>query len=441
MSALTKPDPRRTDEDEIEIEAIVPEGQEFPPETASILTWSAIKFIRSPSSVFLLWSVVSLAVAFFLTLVISNFVTMDITVKAQGEVISDFGTRPALSHVAGQVSEVRKHQGETVAENEVIATIMLDSNAESGIQTAMGFLDLLEQKMTTLQDSKAGQFVVPKLPNVKLSLGPAFDAMINLESQGKLFVDLKSRAEAGSSRETKPLKQRATLLEGKLQKIKRSHQRQYLEMYQDSTQEELGRIRAQIAAAENETQLKLAQAFGDFLKSVRSAKGALEGYLSQREVKAPISGVIGKLYASESSWIDLNKPIAIIIPKDGKLMAAIHVYSKDIVKVASNQKILYKVEAYPYQSYGSFPGAVLSFEQAKDSPLFGGREFEKSSVLSQSSDYVVYGAIDFPANLSAELRSKTKLVLGMKFDAEIITDRKSIRSIIWDSLFKQGIAN
>ena len=123
-----------------------------------------------------------------------------------------------------------------------------------------------------------------------------------------------------------------------------------LQMYIESTEEELGRIRSQISTNENESKLKLEQGSGDLLKSIQSAEGALQAYLDQKQIRSPIPGVISDLSVDLNSQIEINKPFSKIIPENSQIMTAIHVFSKDVVKISVGQPVVYKVEAYPYQN-------------------------------------------------------------------------------------------
>lgn len=426
---------RRARNDEIDES----ERGEYPPETAKLLSWASVKFIRAPSSRFLLWTVVGLGGAFAATLVLSNFVAMDVGIEAPGETTSDFGTRTSLSPGAGQITEIRKRRGDAVTENEVIATVAMGAKEEREIQAAIATLREIESNVLLADATGVRSYRIPALPTAKVAPGPARDALIQIEQQAKSVADIKSRIEAASFQELKPYRERASALEKKLKKIRESNQREYLEMYLESTEDELGKTRSQIATLENEARLKLEQSLGDFLKSARNAQAALEAYLSQRQMKSPIAGIVGQILAGENSWIDANKPFAVVVPKDGKLVAQIRVPSKDIVRVAPRQKVVFKMEAYPFQTYGAFPGEVISFEPAKTaaSPP-AAKESDKSRADSET-DYVVFATIDVPPHLNAEIRERIKFVLGMKFRADIITDRKSIRKIIAETLFGKGV--
>jgi multidrug efflux pump subunit AcrA (membrane-fusion protein) len=436
MSALKKPIEAEYDEleevtnqDVADQESSDQNGDDnYPPETSQLLSWSALVFIKAPSSRFFSWSIVIVALASLTTALLSMYIKKDVVIQTYGEVLSDFGTRDARSALAGQVSEVRKKVGDTVSENETIAVLMTDQSTVLQVKESIYALKNLEISLRQNVGKNSSEFLLPPLPTQKV-ISPALEALISLEQSYRLFSDLKKRIRSGYNAELRPLKERASLLRQKLQTMKRSKQRSLLGLYIESTQEELGKIESQIASSENDSKLKLEQSFSEFYKGVQTAIGALESYLTQREVRSPIKGTIVKVVANTNSYIEAGKPIAVIMPENGKFMTANYVLSKDIVKVAPGKHMLYKVEAYPYLTYGSFTGKIDSFEQAKDSSLAGSEKL---------GDYVVYGTITPPSHLSPELIAKMNLVVGMKFTSEIIVERKTLAEIMKNWLWKQN---
>ncbi len=73
------------------------EQEEFPPGTASLLSWSALRFIRAPSSLFLAFSVLIVAIGVVFSLIAARFIEIDVAVRSAGELVSDFGSREALA--------------------------------------------------------------------------------------------------------------------------------------------------------------------------------------------------------------------------------------------------------------------------------------------------------------------------------------------------------
>jgi multidrug efflux pump subunit AcrA (membrane-fusion protein) len=400
-------------------------GDEFPPETSHLMSWSSLQFIRSPSSEFLMLSVIAVFLTCISILILSSLIEMDVTISSSGSIVSDFGSRDAITNSAGEITEIRKNIGDLVDENETLALIKIDGETEKNIVNTLGSLQNLERRIRFFQSSKVYNFNILKdLPETpKIESGQALDAIINLEQQAKFFYELQIRSKKGLDNELRPLRQRADLLAKKIRQIKQSNQEQLLGQALEATEEELGRIHSQISSTENESKLKIEQGLGELLKSIQSSYGALDSYLAQRQIRSPIKGLLSEMTIKLNSSIEANKNVAKIIPENSQLMAGMHVFSKDIVKISEGQKVYYKIEAYPYQTYGTFPGKVLSFEQASEKPELG--------------EYIVYGSIDFPHTLSPELREKMKLIIGMKLQSDIVIERKSGMAVLKKMVFER----
>ena len=240
-----------------------------------------------------MWSIIAIAMTCVAILLLSSLIEMDVTIRAPGQIVSDFGSRDALSNSAGEITEIRKKSGDAVQENDVIALIKIDAATEEKVISAIESLQVLEKRIRFYQNSKKFDFSLEELPSTsKLEAGPALDAMITLEQQVKYVTDLRARSKKGLDNELRPLRQRAALLEKKIRQIKKSNQAQLLGQILEATQEEAGRIRSQISTTENESNLKIEQGVGELLKSTQAAAAALDNYLVQRQVRSPIKCLV-----------------------------------------------------------------------------------------------------------------------------------------------------
>ena len=59
--------------------------KEFPPETAQLLSWSSLRFIRAPSSDFLMWSIVAIALTIIaiLMMIFRNLQSTDTSILSK----------------------------------------------------------------------------------------------------------------------------------------------------------------------------------------------------------------------------------------------------------------------------------------------------------------------------------------------------------------------
>ena len=119
-------------------------------------------------------------------------------------------------------------------------------------------------------------------------------------------------------------------------------------------------------------------------------------------------------------FMELNVRVPAPAVFDETLTARLFLEPRDVPNVAVGQRVIHRVEAYPFQHYGLFEGEVLSIERrrASDDPRYE----VKASVLT-------------PPALPERLKSTVKLVPGMKADSQIITGKHTLYDVILDSQF------
>jgi len=114
------------------------------PDTHHYLSWGAIKFIEAPSSRFLSFSLLSLVGAAFVIAALLSFVRIDIAVEAPGEVDGSLGVREAVTKTDGILSSINVRTGESVKQDQVLATLKspsktsLKCSKKSGLASRAG---------------------------------------------------------------------------------------------------------------------------------------------------------------------------------------------------------------------------------------------------------------------------------------------------------------
>jgi membrane fusion protein len=159
------------------------------------------------------------------------------------------------------------------------------------------------------------------------------------------------------------------------------------------------------------------------------AQISLAGKLQHNEIHSPISGKVLKIIFRQGSHVSEGAPFAIIQPQNGHLLAALRLSSKDTIRVAKGQKVRLQMEAYPWQTFGIFTGEVTHFEEAR-----------KSATDTEALDidqYIVYSSVINPLNSQAKTKpTEIQVRLGMRFSAEVITERKALATIVFEKIFR-----
>ncbi|MGY4396688.1 hemolysin D [Sphingomonas sp. UYAg733] len=138
---------------------------------------------------------------------------------------------------------------------------------------------------------------------------------------------------------------------------------------------------------------------------------------SLQTLASPVDGTVAQLIVhTVGGVVEAAKPIMIIVPTGGSLVAEVKISNRDVGFIRVGQEVAVKVEAFPFTRYGTFKGRVESI--GSDAV-----EDEKLGLL-------------YPARITidasqAGLRSgSVKVVVGMQITADIRTGRRSILSYL-----------
>ncbi len=159
------------------------------------------------------------------------------------------------------------------------------------------------------------------------------------------------------------------------------------------------------------------------LRSLRSVSTALKDQVTRTIVKAPMNGIVQKLYVHTiGGVIKPGADIMEIVPIDEKLLVEVKIKPKDIAFIYYKQKAIVKFTAYDFSIYGGLTGKVvlISPDTIKD---------EKGNVF-----YKV--RIKTDKNYIERKGKKLKLIPGMTASVDIITGQKSVLDYILKPILK-----
>ena len=116
--------------------------------------------------------------------------------------------------------------------------------------------------------------------------------------------------------------------------------------------------------------------------------------------------------------IDTSKPLLTLLESDSKLEAWLYLPSRALANVQAGTEIMISYDAYPYQTYGSFPARILSVADSAMDP----REFlipvdVREPVYLVKAQISDQGLADGPAN---------RFRPGMQFTADIVTAEQTV---------------
>ena len=139
------------------------------------------------------------------------------------------------------------------------------------------------------------------------------------------------------------------------------------------------------------------------------------------EIKSPVTGTVQQLSIHTiGGVVTAAQPLMVVVPQEDKLEVNALISNKDVGFVRPGQKVVIKLEAFPYTRYGYITGMVksISFDAIENEKL--GLVF--SAIVEMDKDYLIYE--DQKINLTA----------GMSVSAEIKTGKRKVISYLLSPL-------
>lgn len=155
---------------------------------------------------------------------------------------------------------------------------------------------------------------------------------------------------------------------------------------------------------------------------------------AQREltIRAPETGTVATTVAEVGQAVLPNQLLATIVPADSTLEAELYVPSRSIGFVKAGMPVLLRYEAFPYQKFGQFKGAVRDVSKASVKPEelsagllptgSGGEPIYKLRVALDQQAVQAYG-------------KETPLRPGMTLEASVLIERRHLYEWVLDPLY------
>lgn len=378
------------------------------------LSWGAQKFIYKPSSRILGFVISGLVFSLALIVFFSFVTEIDISAASDGQIVSSLGLREVRTTSNSILTRLEKKMGDKVEKNEVIGHLAIGQISEDEIKTIkIEFQNLIS--IISNNKSSALNIAIPQLdvsrmaqPEISQAYADAQRALASLNNAQNLKLN-------ASSFEISPLQKRIISLEKQLDLLKKSKHKNLMGLQIDSIQDEISKLKIQISNQTNQSSSRLEESTHELIRALRQVTNRIDLLLEGHNIRSPVAGTVGKIYARPSSQLTQNQIIAMVVPSNTIMEVQLQVLSKDIGKVKIGQKVLFKVEAYPYQHFGLFEGEVIEVDRIK------------SDLPNSNDTYTVTCNIGSPKRAPA---SEIILVDGMKLEGSIIFERKKIVQIL-----------
>jgi len=324
---------------------------------------------------------------------------------------------------AGLIEDVHIEIGEHVTQGEKLFTIKLDTVSGYGESTASSLLAQLKYEKTELELTRD---VIPKEFNLLRSrlrgqINAALSDGLRLEER-IIFQSKIVENEHDTYKRYKNLFQQgaAAPLEMSRQETRLLQAQQALETLRNEKQKVLD------LAADLEQQYSLVPISEQKASSDLSSRlSAVEQRITQTQgqerntITAPVSGRIASLTVKEGQIANVQKAMATILPKGGKLNAELLVPSRAAGFVKKGQTVRLLYDAFPYQKFGFHSGVITEVSRTVINP-------SDLSITSNTQEAIFIITVNLNEQAIEVNDEIYDLQSGMTLSADIILEDRKI---------------
>jgi len=396
-------------------------------------------------------------IAVFIFVVWAKFALIDEIARGDGEIIPSGENQMLQNLEGGIVEEILVQEGEDVQEGQILLKINNEKSRSSFSSNAIK-ADVLDAKILRLRAESSGErFKVDKGLKERIPLLVRNEESLHLTNTQQLKSKINALKEQLSQRRqelseaqthlkhlessskmikkevrmTKPMVAKG--VRSKIDFLKLQREANEIEDRYTATKKSIPRLRSAIKEVQshmNETTLmyrseakaKLNEAVAD-LRALRSDSTALKDQVTRTIVRAPMNGIVQKLYVHTiGGVIRPGADIMEIVPIDERLLVEVKIKPKDIAFIYYKQKAIVKFTAYDFSIYGGLTGEVVLI-----SP----------DTIKDEKDNVFYKVrIKTDKNYIERKGKRLKLIPGMTTSVDIITGQKSVLDYILKPILK-----
>jgi len=349
-----------------------------------------------------------------------------------GYLVPDQGVRRVYPQQAGVIVQSHAHEGRAVRQGDVLFVLSLGQATPSGNAQAAVHESLAERR-SSLQDAarRASELDRQQSSALDRQLADMRTELAQIESamdlqQKKLALKRKEVAKFESL-----MQGDAFISETGLQ-VKRGEQldveSHLLELAAKRTKQlrDIGVLEAQRRKQPIDTQ--------DTLGDIQRRIAALNGDVAENEarqtlqIKAPADGIVTAVLAQEGDQVAPNSVLVSVLPAQAKLQAELFAPSSAVGFVRTQQPVLLRYQAFPYQKFGHQVGEVA---QVSRSPLQASELAGLSlpATLSGSGEPLYRITVALDRQSVSAYGQPQALSPGMQLEADVLLDRR--RLIEW----------
>lgn len=321
---------------------------------------------------------------------------------------------------AGVVRSVAVHEGQDVAEGDVLAYV----TTEQRLAAVAREREMLEARLRALDLSE---------PLQAQALHERVEGL--MRQLAELQADRKGRA-ARSRLAAESLAAADTLAAQGVYSAEQRRARQQQALALEQSVSELAARIASLESQRTEAVLQLARLPADIAQTRAAILGAVEA-LEQKRASADAQngfallarapGTVTALQVQPGQSVDPSKPLMAVVPRGSALVAELYVPSRAIAFVAEGQRVRLLYDAFPYTRFGPGFGTVAGVSSAVLRP-----EEVAAAVRVTEPVYRVLVALESP--VMPAYGKQVPLQSGMALAADILLESRSFLDLLLDPL-------
>jgi membrane fusion protein len=372
-----------------------------------------------------------------LTIVIISIVFLTLGSYTRKETVSgilqpDAGLLKLKAPQVGVITELLVSEGQKVKKGDPLLRIKSEKHGVNGLELNQSIIKQYEFQINILKSQLTKQklkhtFEIQALNN---NYKDAVKRLAQLELQNDIFnervvinkeiVDQVSKlAGTGYISDLELKKQQDSLLSLNQQVASINSERLLIQNQREQFNNQLSQLPINQAKENNLLESQIAQLESQLLTTQQQRLS---------ELRSPANGIVTGLIAKTGKSVNLNQNLLNILPENSKMQAVIYIPTSAFGFIEIDQKTRLRYHAFPYQKYGIYEGVISQISANVILP----DETDIPGLISLPSYRVV---VELKAQDIQAYGKNIPLRSGMKLDADIVIEQRSLIRWLFDPVF------
>ena len=344
---------------------------------------------------------------------------IDVVITSSGS-IQPVGNISSLnSYTSGTIKSINVEEGAYVKKGDIL--VELDTQSiEIDVESLNSQREILEAQKVIYTLIKNGEDVSNvDITSYSENLQPYIMTIIDNDKayRNNLSVLESAKENAGLTRDIAQIKRDDYNVDSNISMAEFNAQELVLKQAENEfIQAELNVLKAQTSYSE-----QINSSISDINSKLKQAESELEKYqlsLEYQKITAPVNGYINSIAANNiGETVTSAQQIATIVPADAPVEMVCYVKYMDIADIQVNMIAEIKLEAYPYNMYGTVKGTV--------------KYIRTSSFNSEQLGSVYLVKLDI-----TDVPEEINIVSGLSGSVEIKKDKRTVMDYFLDPIIK-----